>query len=60
MIEPKDLINIEAFNRLAAEAPDDQWREIRIYVRKTKTGRADIRFGKEARVVQIADEETLQ
>lgn len=60
MMQPKDLINIDAFNRLAAEAPDAHWREIRIYVRKGLGGRAEIRFGKEARVAQILDEETMQ
>lgn len=55
-LKPKDLINQEAFDMLAAEAPDDQWREIRVYVRK-QNGKAEIRFAAEAKIVTLEGNE---
>lgn len=56
-MQPKDLISVSGFDRLAAEAPDNDWREIRIYVRKRPNGKAEIRFASEVRVVRLEGNE---
>lgn len=52
----KSPIKIDGLNELAAQMPDNEWRELRVYFRKTDKFEAEVRIGQQLNMVKLGSQ----